>query len=225
MLRQLGKCTCGPVSPWALEYLLTVCEKHEANAATQFYHTLSMFPWAGSIRGYVFERQVLKYLDDIKEERHLKIRRLTETKTGKTSSWIYRGKIERFTFKDSEEFQEEFQKRVATKKPVHLVPSAPNFAAVDSIVYHPNDVLTLIQVTRNKSAHPIAVSGLRLIQSWVQEVWKASLATKKTPWRFLFIVPLKQVPTFKLQKLEDDTEKGEWAGKMNQYVFGLELKV
>ena len=60
MLRQLGKCACGPVSPWVFEYLLTVCENHEVNAAAEFYHTLSVFPWAGSIRGYLFERQVFE---------------------------------------------------------------------------------------------------------------------------------------------------------------------
>lgn len=28
--------------------------------------------------------------------------------------------------------------------------------------------------------------------------------------------------TFKLQELDGDTSRGEWAGKMDQYVLGLE---
>ena len=132
-------------------------------------------------------------------------------------TWTYHGEISRVTNHESKKFKEP----VAAKKAAHLVPSATNFPAVDSIVYHPDDVLTLIQVTMNKSKHPISV---RDIQGWLREVGTAGLLpTKKDPWRFVFIVPPNMAGDFKPQGLKGDTEKGEWAGKMNQYVLGLDV--
>jgi hypothetical protein len=113
---------------------------------------------------------------------------------------------------------------VATNEPVHLVPSATNFPAVDSIIYYPNDVLTCIQTTINDD-HPIAVSGLRRIQSWLQSPLGDLRPKKKegSRWRFIFIVPENMAPTFRLQDFKGDTDKDEWAGKVVQYVFGLEV--
>ena|SRR6266567_4115514 len=81
-------------------------------------------------------------------------------------TWTYHGEISRVTNHESKKFKEP----VAAKKAAHLVPSTTNFPAVDSIVYHPDDVLTLIQVTMNKSKHPISV---RDIQGWLREVGTA----------------------------------------------------
>jgi len=157
-------------------------------------------------------------LDDIKTHHELPIRGLAETETGQTS-WTYPGEIPRVTYAGSKEFQE----AIALKKAVHLVPSATNFSAIDSIVYNPNDVLTLIQVTMNKSKHPITIKGLRLIQSWLQNVG-TGLPTKNDPWRFVFVVPLGMGSAFKLQQVKDDTKNGEWAGKMKQYVSEMHVE-
>jgi hypothetical protein len=80
------------------------------------------------------------------------------------------------------------------------------------------------QVTRNKSKHPIKVSGLRDIQRWLRDVGpKSLLPTKQAPWCFVFILPPNMESAFKYQKLKDDTKTREWAGKMNQFVLGLNV--
>jgi|SRR5712671_885418 len=114
--------------------------------------------------------------------------------------------------------------RLSTQKPLHLIPLAPNFPAVDSILYDPNDksaVLTCIQITINND-HPIVVSGLKDIQSWLDPK-NSSLGElrprKNKPWRFVFVVPSHMAPTFKLQRLDGDTP-----GKVHRYVLGLEEK-
>ena len=72
-------------------------------------------------------------------------------------------------------------------------PLTCSFPSVDSILYDPNDpkaVLTCIQITRNME-HIIAVSGLRLIQSWLKLKTPPSdfRPSEKRPWRFVFVVP------------------------------------
>ena len=153
--------------------MLDVCETHEANAAARFYRQLSGSPWTASFRGHVFERQVLNHLCGIRTEYTFLIRGLTDSNE---TTWTYRGEIPRVTYQESAEFK----KAVAAKRAVHLVPSATNFQAVDSIIYHPDDVLTLVHVTMN-SKHPTTVSGLGRIQRWFREVGTAGLLpTKKT---------------------------------------------
>jgi hypothetical protein len=39
--RNLVQCDCEPVSKWAFNTLMDACEKHEADAATQLYRSLS----------------------------------------------------------------------------------------------------------------------------------------------------------------------------------------
>ncbi len=84
---------------------------------------------------------------------------------------------------------------VETNEALHMVPLALNFPAVDSIVYHPNDVLTCIQITI-RSEHPIAVSGLRRIQGWLKGgTWSAGLRPKrKRPWHFVLLCRQKWRP-------------------------------
>jgi len=107
-----------------------------------------------------------------------------------------------------------------------LRPAARNFPTVDSILYNPNDSLafTCIQTTVS-SEHPIAVSGLKHIQSWLKP--KTTLAalcpTKTMPWRFIFVVPQDTASDFKLQKLQGDTATGAWVGKVQQHVLGLDV--
>jgi hypothetical protein len=219
-LRQLELCHTEPVSRWVFDSLLDICEKHEADAVAQLYRRISLNPWVASFQGHLFRRQVLTYLDGIHTTRYLSIRGLT--KPGQ-KSWTYRGRMPRITFQELKAI-DEIMKVVEANKPVHLVPSATNFAAVDSIVYDPKEVLTCIQVTMN-SKHPIAVSGLQRIERWLQpDTPPAYLRPTETkPWRIIFIVPPDMASSFTKQKLEGDTAEGEWAGKVVQYVVGLEV--
>jgi hypothetical protein len=79
------------------------------------------------------------------------------------TTWTYR-EPECITFLEATVIKE-IKNAVEKNEPLQLVPSTHNFPAVDSIVYDPNeDGLTCIQITIN-SEHPIAVSGLKRIQS------------------------------------------------------------
>jgi hypothetical protein len=71
--------------------------------------------------------------------------------------------------------------------------------------------------------HPIAVSALRRIQSWLDlgTLPVGLCPTKARPWRFLFVVPSRMVSTFQPQRSDGDTTRSEWAGKVDQYVSGL----
>ena len=82
---------------------------------------------------------------------------------------------------------------------MHLIPLAPNFEAVNSIIYDPNEVLTCIQITLNMK-HSIATKDLKRIQKRVErDISVAKLRPDKgRPWRFIFIVPLYNEENFKL---------------------------
>ena len=185
-----------------------------------FYHYISGMSDAASLRVHVFERQVFNHLDGIKAEHNLSIRELSSSEQ---MTWSYRGPIPRFNFLQDSDFIEEIAKAVQNKKPLHLVPSALDFPAVDSILYHPNTVLTCIQTTIRRE-HPILVSGLQRIQNWLEP--NTPLAglhpSKERPWRFIFIAPSDEA-SFELQQLRGDTAQGEWAGKVHQYVLGLDV--
>jgi hypothetical protein len=188
--RQLETCNCEVVSRWVFDSLMMACETHEADAShatAKFYRNLSGVSWAGAFRGRLFERQALKYFDDIDGDLDLSIRRLHDSVQ---KTWTYHGPIPRSVFQETTVIGIITNAIVATDEPVHLVPSATNFAAVDSIVYYPNDVLTCIQTTMNYD-HPIAVSGLRRIQRWLKSPLEDLRPKKKegSRWRFIFIVP------------------------------------
>ncbi len=175
-------------------------------------------PDAATLRGHLFERQVLTYLDNVDIDRTLTIRRLADSGS---ISWRYRGPIPPFTFQESAVIAK-IKTAVDTKKSLHLVPSGPNFPAIGSIVYQPGDVLTCIQITMD-SVHPIVVSGLERIQSWLKyRTNPAGLRPKDTrKWRFIFIVPSDMESTFRLQNFKGD-DNVKWAQKVDQYVLGLE---
>jgi hypothetical protein len=222
--RRLGDCQFGAVSQWALDLLLVEYENGQADAAAAFYRTLSGMPNAASLRGHLFERQVLNYLDGINAPHNFSICGLTDYNR---MTWTYCGPIRSFTFRERTTFREELIKAVQSGESLHLRPAARNFPTVDSILYNPNDsdgVFTCIQTTVS-SEHPIAVSGLQHIQSWL--TLKTPLAHLRPsnikPWRFIFVVPQDIVPDFKLQKLQGDTPTGAWAGKMQQHVLGLDV--
>jgi len=220
--RLLEECHCETVSRWVFDSFLKACEDRQADATAIFYRNLSGKPWAASFRGCLFERQVLKHLDEINTHSDLLIRRLTDS--GQVT-WTYHGPIQRFTFEEPAVI-DKIKTAVETNTALHLVPSALNFPAVDSIVYYPNEVLTCIQITI-RSKHPIAVSGLRRIQRWLKRGTRsADLRPDGTRrWRFVFIVPPEMASTYTLQELKDDTKLSEWAGKVEQYVLGLEVGV
>jgi hypothetical protein len=115
---------------------------------------------------------------------------------------------------------------VQNKSPVHLVPSVRNFATVDSIVYDPKEVLTCIQIMVS-GQHPIRVSGLQRIQSWFESGTPLAhlrpSKAKNSPWCLIFVVTSGDEASFELQTLEGDTDRCEWAGKVHQYVLGLDV--
>ena len=218
----LSSCKFDAVSRWALDNFMGKFDKHNAEARTSFYNVVSSSTAGAPLQGRLFEIQVLNYLDGIKGDYEFTLRRLAGS--GKIP-WLYRGPIPRFSFKKST-LTAGIANAVQKKVPVHLVPISPNQAAVDSILYDPKepDTLTCIQITKNKS-HPIAVSGLKLIQEQLKRGTPLARLrpSKANPWRFIFIVPsLDMESTFNLQDFNEDTLLHEWASKVQQYVVKLE---
>ena len=216
--RRLTQCAFGAVSRWAFDLLLEHYETQQADAAATFYVTISRISEAASLWGDVFEKLVLNHLDGIRGE-EFSIRGLTSTEP---MTWTYRGPPQRLNFQWDSEFIDEITKAVEGETPLHLVPLSRNFAAVDSIMYDPNEALTCIRVTVGKE-HDILVSGLQRIQSWLKQGTKLEglRPSEKRPWRFIFVVP-SGMESFELQQLKGDTAKGEWAGKVHQYVSVLD---
>jgi len=214
--RLLAQCGFGAVSPWALDVLLTEYETQQADAAITFYHSISGKSDAASLRGHVFARQVLNHLNGLRTEHRFLVHGLTSSEE---MMWSYRGPVRRFDFLQDLDFIDELTKAVQNEKPLHLVPLARNFAAVDSIIYDPKEVLTFIQIMVNRE-HDNLVLGLRHIQSWLKhDTPLASLRPSKSkPWRFIFIMP-SDGASFELQQLKGNTDQGEWAGVVNQYVL------
>src|SRR6266852_5596690 len=98
--RRLETCDYEPVSRWVVDTLLEAYETREAGAIADLYRSLSRQPWTATFRGYLFERQVLSYLN-LKTNRNLNapIRRLANSKT---MTWTYRGHNGLFTFLDDQ---------------------------------------------------------------------------------------------------------------------------
>ena len=210
----LSTCKFDTVSRWALisSWDNTINAKLEARA--NLYYSLSSLTGAASLRGHMFEIQVLNYLDVIEAEHPFTICRLINSVQ---KEWLYRGPIPRFTF-TKDILTVGIAHEVQTKVPVHLVPINRNQAAVDSILYDPNDLhkLIYIQITKNTS-HLITVSGLKFIQSQLKcDIPLAGLhSSKANPWRFIFVVSsLDMESTFNLQMFHNDTPHGEWASKV-----------
>jgi len=227
--RLLSYCKFGYVSQWAFDRFLEAYETRQAAAAADFYRYISGIPDAASLWGHVFERLVFKHLVGIDAEHEFPMRGLSEPILGKTT-WTFCGPIPHFKFRRAKDFIGAITDAVQNTNPLHLVPSVRNFATVDSIVYDPNEVLTCIQMTVS-SRHDIRVSGLQLIQSWLERRTplahlrpsKSNPDTENKPWRLIFIVPSDDEASFELQPLKGDTDLGEWAGKVHQYVLGLDV--
>jgi hypothetical protein len=218
--RILPDARIGAVSPWALDLLLRQYETRQADAATEFYLSISSMPYAESLHGRVLERQVLKYFDSLQGPQNFTIRSLANSTT---SLWRYPGPAKRSNFR-SQTFASSLEVAVKASTPLHLVPLNPNFHAVDSILYDPAAVLTCIQVTRRNN-HPVAVSGLQEIQRWLRRntpLAQLRPSTLGKHWRFIFTVPSDNANQFEPQPFDGDTNRGEWAGKVDQYVLGIE---
>ena len=248
--RIFSKCKFGYVSKWAFNCFLEAYEAQQAVAATNFYRFISEIPVAATLWGHVFERLVFRYLAEIELEHKFLMRGLSEPILGE-ATWTFRGPIPRRNFGRREDFIGAITKAVQEKDRLHhdLVPFAQNFGAVDSIVYDPKAVLTFLQITVGRE-HDIRVSGLQRIQNWLGRTPLAHLRppraahlrpsktsrftlplpfrasnskTGNRPWRLIFIVPSDREAFFELQTLEGDTDRGEWAGKVHQYVLGLDV--
>jgi hypothetical protein len=109
------------------------------------------------------ERQLLKYFDTLHGPHDFSIRSLASSTISK---WTYPGPAKRVTF-PSQSFTPSLKSAVEAKQPRHLVPSDPNFPAVDLILYDPAGGLICIQVTI-KDKHPVAGLGLRRIEGWLK---------------------------------------------------------
>ena len=122
-------------------------------------------------------------------------------------------------------FAQELLSAVKNKKSIHLVPKDPNFPALDSVIYDPRSGLTHTQVT-TRVDHPVAVSGLKWIQGHLKRNTpladlRPSIKHKHKHWPLIFIVPDTISGSFKKQPFEGDTDKEEWANKVDQYVVGI----
>ena len=93
--------------------------------------------------------QALKYLDGIDAELRFTIRGLA---TSEKRTWAYRGGITHYTFLENSDFIEEIVEAVPNKTPLHLVPSACDFPAVDSILYDP------VRCVNKSTGQPVNVS-------------------------------------------------------------------
>lgn len=218
--RLLGEARIGAVSAWALDVLLTRYEDKQKDAAAEFYYSITASPSAESLRGRILERQLLKYFDSLKSPQIFPIRSLVDSSI---INWTYPGPASRFTFR-SVLFASGLQLAVDKKEPSHMVPNDPNFPAMASIVYDPsNGTLTFLQITTNPK-HPVSVSGLKYIQSWLKvgtPLARFRPSKSLTHWKLIFVVPFDLAAYFSAQRFDGDTDKGEWAGKVDQYVVGI----
>jgi hypothetical protein len=202
--------------------LLKVCEDHEDGAAARLYRMFTHLPWLGVLRGWLFEKLALKYLDTVENTVNLSMRRLDDPEASNLT-WTYHGPIPRLIFKSDQAAIDKLNNAVQAIEPLHLVPSARNFPAVDSMIYDPGEVFTCIQVTVNAN-HGINVDGLKRIQGWLDPATPAAILRPgvSTPWRFVFIVPSDIAPTFRLQTFDKDSTTEIWSRKVVQYVVALD---
>jgi len=219
--RILTECRVDAVSQWAFDYLVEQCVERQADAVARFYHQLSGKHQAASLLGHLIEIDVLTRLSNTT----LQIRRLDHPFA--MTTWTPRGRKKYFS--NDSEATDAIAKAVQSGEPLHLIPRATNFTAVDSIVYDSNQVLTFIQVTINKRQHPISVSGLQRMQTWLKlDTPLAALRPHHSEggikWRLVFVVSADMVSTFKLQRFDGDTPTDNWAKKVVQYVAGWEMK-
>ena len=225
--QELRKCHFEAVSRWAFDTFLKEYEAREANEVSDFYFKLSGMRGAESLRDHIFERQVLNHLRVIDDPLEFSIRGLTNSHEMK---WTYYGRTRHVTLQEST-FSTELTKAVRNQERLHLVPLARNFSSIDSILFDPKDpkaVFTCIQITRSMG-HSIAISGLRLIESWLKLNTPLSdlRPSEKSPWRFVFVVPSGHVDNFQIQLIVNDSRSGQkgvanWPKKVQQFVLGLE---
>ena len=222
-MRLLSSCQVRAVSPWALDALLKECENRAVDAVADFYIAIADKPYAESLRGRLWERQVLKYFETFPGPHNFSMRSLASSAA---STWTYPGLAKRATF-ESRSFAPLLTSAVEAAEARHLVPSDPNFPAVGSILYNPAEGLVCIQVT-TKDIHPVAVSGLKRIQAWLKcgtplGVLRPSILREH--WPLIFVVPEIIAPRYKLQNFQGDTNTCEWAKKVDQYVVGIDEDV
>jgi hypothetical protein len=218
-LRLLSEAHIETVSAWALNRLLEQYEKKEADASFTLYQSLRYESRAGSLRGKMFERQVLKYLDKLKKPTPFKIRSLAN---GTITTWNYPGRAPRNTFEPhsfTPSLTEAFRNGCST----HFVPLDSTFPSVDSVLFDPKEGLTGIQVTI-QDTHPVAVKGLGRLLGWLNQSGPLATLrpTQASRWRLIFILPIDVAAGFQEQTFVGDTKTGAWKKKIDQYVLGLD---
>ena len=212
------------MSNWALNKLLIEYELRQEDAAAELYMESAGMQHGGTLRGRLWERQVLKYLDSCQSPQTFTIRSLANSTV---SQWTYPAPVTRVDFL-SPSFTPSLRLAVDTQQPRHLVPlDLENFPTLNSVLYDPAGPFTCIQVTTRKK-HPELVSGFKRVQGWLkQKTPLASLrpSTSGNHWYLLFVVPEDIASAFELQEIEGDTEQNEWAREVDQYVLGLKEDV
>lgn len=86
-------------------------------------------------------------------------------------------------------------------------------------------LLVFSQVTI-RAEHPVAVSGLKRIQGWLElngplaHLWPS---TTGNHWRLIYVLPVPAAiaATFEVQVFEQDTGRNEWAGMVDQYMLSI----
>ena len=221
--RLLTDCEFTLVSQWAFKHFSGVYERHDAHAVDTFYRQISTLSLSASLWGHIFEAKVLHYIDT--RGCDFEIRGLTSLEM---ESWECPGPIPRFNFLQESDFVDALTKAIQEEKDsLHLVPSARNFTAVDSILYTRNNVLTFIQCTVAEE-HLIRLKGLASLRSWLKTGTPLDplRPSNHRPWRFIFVVPPGQSSAFKPQRLDNEKkifDESKWAGWIQQYVLGLNV--
>ncbi|EDR09963.1 uncharacterized protein LACBIDRAFT_318345 [Laccaria bicolor S238N-H82] len=217
--RLLDAAQISAVSPWALTTSLEIYERSQTGASFQFYRIIKNTRNAGTLRGQMFQVQVLKHLGGLKGPEQFTIRRLTDSDT---SQWMYPGPTASCCC-PSAAFPQLLEGAVTQRKSVHLVPQERNFSALHSILYTPGDVLTVIYATV-ETERPVGVVSFQRIQSWLK---RDSMLSHLQPsilgnhWRLIFVVPEQMASSFRIQKFEGDADSDGWFEKVDQYVLGI----
>jgi len=204
--------TFGPASTWVLDKLLSAYEARMNDAAWEFYKIVERFRDAASLQGKIWERQVHNFV-------HSRTNPLTLTAISLEGqpplTWDVPVGVRSFL----SILEDAIQKRT----PSYLVPLAPNFASIDSLIYQPDEPFRTIQIIK-ATRHPVDVAGFKSIQQWMKLKSLASplRPSAAKPWHLVFVLPSGDAHTFSKQSfIGTETDVGVWAKKIKQFVVEL----
>jgi hypothetical protein len=118
---------------WALDLLLNQYEIRQADAAVEFYNLIAGMPSAGSLRSRIMERQVLKYVDSLKDPQISEVCSLADSSI---AQWKYPGPASHVTFQ-LQSFTPSLQ------------------SAIDAHSTLPSELINCFFVTSSTSASPL----------------------------------------------------------------------